>query len=105
MSCNALPQLLKAANAVSVFFQRDHCVCALQGTSADVMKVALIELHRQLTVLPYNCRLLVTVHDEVVMEVPKTQWPAVKEAITSIMQGVLSPQLNLNLQVNVEEGW
>lgn len=73
----------------------------LQGTSADVLKLALLQLHQKLTVPPYNCRLLLTVHDEVVMEVPQSQWPGISDQIKQIMEGVLP----LMLKVEVEEGW
>lgn len=73
----------------------------MQGTSADVLKLALLQLHQRLTVEPYNCRLVLTVHDEVVMEVPDEQWPAVKGEIVAIMEGVLP----LMLKVDVETEW
>lgn len=72
-----------------------------QGTSADVLKLALLELHQKLTVAPYNCRLVLTVHDEVVMEVPLEHWPGVVKQITQIMEGVLP----LMLKVDVQQGW
>lgn len=51
---------------------------------------------------PWHCRLLLTVHDSVVLEVPKAQWPAAREEIVAVMQGVLP---ELNLKVDIKEGW
>jgi hypothetical protein len=75
-----------------------------QGTSADILKVALLELHNVLTAPPWSCRILLTVHDSVVLEVPQAQWPAAAAEIARIMEGVLQ-QHQLHLKVDVKEGW
>lgn len=72
-----------------------------QGSSADVLKLALLQLHQRLALGPMGCRLVLTVHDEVVLEVPKDHWPAVADEIAAIMEGVLP----LMLKVDVQEGW
>ncbi|WIA08725.1 hypothetical protein OEZ85_008149 [Tetradesmus obliquus] len=76
----------------------------IQGTSADILKVALLQLHSALAVPPWNCRILLTVHDSVVLEVPEAQWPAAAAEIARIMEGVLQ-QHQLHLKVDVKQGW
>lgn len=76
----------------------------MQGTSADILKVALLQLHLALAVPPWNCRILLTVHDSVVLEVPEAQWPAAAAEIARIMEGVLQ-QHQLHLKVDVKQGW
>ncbi|KAF6260996.1 hypothetical protein COO60DRAFT_1459402 [Scenedesmus sp. NREL 46B-D3] len=75
----------------------------IQGTSADILKIALLQLHSVLTAPPWSCRILLTVHDSVVLEVPQAQWPAAGAEITRIMEGVLQ-QHKLNLTVDMKEG-
>jgi DNA polymerase-1 len=76
----------------------------VQGTSADILKVALLQLHSVLTAPPWHCRILLTVHDSVVLEVPQAQWPAAAAEMARIMEGVLQ-QHQLHLKVDVKEGW
>lgn len=82
---------------------RQACNAPVQGTAADILKAAVVALSRELAVPPFNCRLLLTVHDEVLMEVPEAQLQVVREAVPRIMCGVL-PQLGVPLAVNVSVG-
>jgi DNA polymerase-1 len=82
-----------------------RCLDCAQGTSADILKVAMVELHRRLTGPPYNCRLLLTVHDEVLLEVPQQHWPALEDDIKCIMNGVLGGKFGLQVKVAAGEDW
>ena len=54
-----------------------------QGTAADINKLALARLHRA---LPENCRLLLTVHDSVLLEVPKGEADEAGRLVKRVMQ-------------------
>ncbi|MCB1036732.1 MAG: hypothetical protein KDD47_23100, partial [Acidobacteria bacterium] len=59
-----------------------------QGTAADIMKLAMIGVDRRLKREGHAARLLLTVHDELVLEVPKGELAAVEALVTEEMEGV-----------------
>ncbi|MCB0064359.1 MAG: DNA polymerase I, partial [Caldilineaceae bacterium] len=62
----------------------------IQGTAADIMKIAMIRLHEQLASGGYRARMLLQVHDELVLEVPNDEVDAVKTLICDVMESAYS---------------
>ena len=62
----------------------------IQGTAADVIKLAMIELDAFLSENNLKSRMLLQVHDELVFEVHKDEKEMVEENVRSIMEGVFS---------------
>jgi len=73
----------------------------IQGTSADIIKIAMIELHDLLK--NYRARLLLQVHDELVFEVPPEELAELQPKIKSIMESAL-PSLSVPLVVDIHTG-
>ncbi len=74
----------------------------IQGTAADIMKIAMINLHSALADGDYRARMLLQVHDELVLEVPNDELDAVVALICDVMEGAYS--LDVPLKVDVEAG-
>jgi DNA polymerase-1 len=70
----------------------------IQGTAADINKLALVRLHRA---LPDCCRLLLTVHDSVLLEVPEDRAESTSRLVRRVMQSPL-PEFTVPL---VQRGW
>jgi len=73
----------------------------IQGTAADLMKLAMIRLDRRLRAERPGCHLLLTVHDELVLEVPEPQVEAVAAVCREEMEGVAE----LAAPLAVDVGW
>ena len=73
----------------------------IQGSSADIIKVAMIELHRALS--DYEAKLLLQVHDELVLEVPPSEWQDLQPKVKSIMENAIS--LSVPLVVEIRSGY
>lgn len=72
----------------------------IQGSSADIIKIAMVRLHE---ILPnYQARLLLQVHDELVFEVPPDEWEELQPQISSTMESAM--QLTVPLMVDVRAG-
>lgn len=71
----------------------------IQGTASDAMKIALIRIHRT---LPENSRLLLTVHDEVVVLAPLEEVDETVEAVKTGMEGVRLPGITVPLLADVK---
>jgi DNA polymerase-1 len=73
----------------------------IQGTAADIIKLAMIRIHDELKRQKLKTRMVLQVHDELIFEVPEDEL-AVKETIRDLMQNVV--QLNVPLIVDVKQG-
>jgi len=74
----------------------------IQGTAADIMKIALIRLHERLRAGGSTARMLLSVHDEVLMEVPRDEVADLAPVVREVMAGAL--QLDVPLDVDVKSG-
>jgi DNA polymerase-1 len=74
----------------------------IQGTAADLIKKAMVEVDADLEAQGGSARMILQVHDELVFEVPEREVAAASERIRERMQGVLS--LRVPLVVDVGEG-
>jgi len=74
----------------------------IQGTAADIIKIAMIRLHRALGEGGYRARMLLQVHDELVLEVPEAELPAVGALVREVMEGAYP--LKAALKVDLETG-
>ena len=77
----------------------------IQGTAADILKVAMLNLDRRLTADGLNARMLLTVHDELVLEVPENELSIVPDIVRSEMEGAVKLDVPLVVEVGVGENW
>ena len=77
----------------------------IQGTAADIMKIAMIRLHERLAKEHPDARLLLTVHDELVLEVPDGEVEAVGALAKEVMEGVIELQAPLVVDLGVGRTW
>ncbi|MEM8806778.1 MAG: DNA polymerase I [Cyanobacteria bacterium P01_G01_bin.38] len=75
----------------------------IQGSSADIIKVAMIQLHELLK--DYQARLLLQVHDELVFEIPPDEWATLEPKITEKMESAVKLSVPLKVEANVGENW
>jgi DNA polymerase I len=73
----------------------------IQGTAADILKLAMIAVDRRLRDEQPGARLLLTVHDELVLEVPEEQAEPVAQIVKAEMEGVV----DLKVPLVVDVGW
>jgi DNA polymerase-1 len=74
----------------------------IQGTAADIIKIAMIRLHRALGAGGYRSRILLQVHDELVLEAPADELTAVSQLVRDTMEGAY--ELKAALKVDLEAG-
>jgi DNA polymerase-1 len=74
----------------------------IQGTAADIIKIAMIELHRRLLKGGYRTRLTLQVHDELVLEVPREELQTMARLVEETMEGAY--ELRAALKVDLEAG-
>jgi DNA polymerase-1 len=74
----------------------------VQGTSADIIKVAMINLERELNKRRLESKMLLQVHDELIFEVPEAEREEVQGLVPQIMNTAI--ELSVPLKVDVKTG-
>ncbi len=77
----------------------------MQGTAADVIKVAMIRIHNRLRDEGRSARLVLQVHEELLLEVPETEVSAVRELVRAEMCGAYPLDPPLAVDVGAGEDW
>jgi DNA polymerase-1 len=75
----------------------------IQGSSADIIKIAMVRLHQVLQ--NYQARLLLQVHDELVFEVPPDEWEELQPQIRSKMESAVQLSIPLVVDVRAGQNW
>jgi DNA polymerase-1 len=83
--------------------EREAINAPIQGTNADLIKLAMVRLHEELQRRALRSRLLLQVHDELVLEVPDDELAETRRLVCEIMEGV-GTNLSVPLEVEVESG-
>ena len=77
----------------------------VQGTAADLIKMAMIRVHRALKADHPRARLLLQVHDELVLEVPVDEVDAVAARVKAEMEGVATLKVPLVVDTGIGASW
>ncbi len=77
----------------------------LQGTAADLIKIAMIRIHRRLKDEGLGARMLLQVHDELVFEAPEKEIEQLSSLVRTEMEGSLDLDVPLVADVGVGDNW
>ncbi len=97
---------LKAANGMQrAFGKRVAMNAPIQGTAADIMKLAMIRVHRALSAEGLDAKIVMQVHDELVVEVRESQAELCKEIVKREMEGAARLSIPLTVDVTSGKNW
>ncbi len=77
----------------------------IQGSAADIIKVAMVNIERELTQAGYEAMMLLQVHDELIFELPPAELAAVAERVKLLMEGVIPLNVPLKVDLKVGPDW
>ena len=77
----------------------------LQGTAADIVKIAMIRLDQRLRVGGFRARPLLQVHDELLLEVPRDEVDRLVPVLREMMESALPLDVALTVDVKVGDDW
>ncbi len=97
-----LPELGARDPGVRQFAERAATNTPIQGSAADLIKLAMLEVRRRLLEAGCRAQMLLQVHDELVLEVPRDELDTVRQMVREAMEGVWS--LKVPLRVDVHDG-
>ena len=97
---------LKSGNAnVRAFAERNAVNAPIQGTSADIIKLAMVAVDRRLRAEGLKARMVLQIHDELLLELPAEEIEAVRRLLTEEMQGVIKLNVPLTVECNYGSNW
>ena len=96
-------QKLKNLGQYDAGLLRSAANAPIQGSSADIIKIAMVQLHEVLK--NYQARLLLQVHDELVFEVPPQEWSELQPQIKSVMENAVSLSVPLVVDIHAGDNW
>jgi DNA polymerase-1 len=77
----------------------------IQGTAADIVKIAMIRLDERLAAEGFRARPLLQVHDELLLEVPRDEVDRLVPVLREVMEGALTLDIALTVDVKVGDDW
>lgn len=77
----------------------------VQGTASEVMKLAMIEMEKVFKKENFKARMILQVHDEIIIELPLEEKEMVSESVKKCMEGVVSWRIPLKVEVRIGKNW
>ena len=100
-----LAELQSSNYQIREFAQRAAINQPLQGTAADLIKQAMIEVDKQITAKGLKAKMIMQVHDELVFELPKEELEELKQLVVTAMELSQPLKVPLVVDVNYGESW
>jgi DNA polymerase-1 len=97
---------INSANAVvRGMAERNAINAPIQGSAADIIKIAMINIYRQFEKLNLNSKMVLQVHDELNFDVLKTELEQVKQIVKAEMEGAVELGVQLTVEMNAAGNW
>ena len=101
----ALPELKSSNFNMRSFGERVALNMPIQGTAADIIKLAMVRVHSRLAREGLAARLIMQVHDELIVECPEEEVPRVEALLQQEMQGVAELSVPLLAEAHTGRNW
>ncbi len=85
--------------------EREAVNFPIQGTAADIIKIAMLELHQALDQRGHRAKMILQVHDELVLEVPEDELDTVRDLVVSVMQNAYDLKAALRVDTKAGKNW
>ncbi|MEX1132278.1 MAG: DNA polymerase I [Flavobacteriales bacterium] len=100
-----LPDITSANQTVRAAAERVAINAPMQGTAADIIKLAMVRIHARMKKERLKSRLLLQVHDELVFDVQLEEADVVQSLVRELMEGALKLEVPLVVDMNMGKNW
>ena len=100
-----IPELLSKEAAVRQFGERTAVNTPIQGTAADIIKLAMINIFNRIRKEDLKSLMTLQVHDELVFEVTEDEIEAMKQIVREEMEGVIEIKVPLKVDIGIGKNW
>ncbi len=101
----AIPEILSKNPAVRSYAERNAVNYPIQGSAADIIKVAMVNLHRRLQKEGLRAKMVLQVHDELVFDVPEDEVETLAPIVRQEMEGAVPLSVPLAVDVGTGKNW
>ncbi len=85
--------------------ERNAVNAPIQGSAADIIKIAMINIHKKLEASDYKSKMLLQVHDELVFDIYKPELEAMKTLIKTEMENAYQLSVPLDVDLDIGDNW
>lgn len=100
-----IPEIRSRNYNIRQFGERAATNAPVQGSAADIIKIAMIRIHDELRARGLGARMLLQVHDELVFEVPEDRVDEARSLVRDLMEGAFELEVPLEVSTGVGENW
>lgn len=100
-----LPEISHGKQRIRADAERMAINTPIQGTAADLIKKAMINIHSRLKRENFRTKMLLQVHDELVFEIPEDEIEIISPIIKEEMEGVYRLEVPLKVDINIGKNW
>ena len=100
-----IPEITSSTAAVRSFGERTAVNTPIQGTAADLIKLAMIHIQSELRKRKLRSQMILQVHDELVFEVPDDEIEIMKQVVKERMEGALALSIPIKVDMGVGRNW
>jgi len=100
-----IPELRDRNFSIRAFGERTATNSPLQGSAADLIKIAMIRIHAALTAAGLGAKMLLQVHDELVFEIPEAERSVAGALVKREMEGVANLRVPLVVSIGAGKNW
>lgn len=100
-----LPEINSRNNSVRQFAERAAINAPIQGSAADLIKIAMININNVMNEKKMKSKMLLQVHDELIFEVPPEEVEQMRELVKDRMEQVVKLNVPVKVQVKVGDNW
>jgi DNA polymerase-1 len=100
-----VPELNSRNGQIRAAAERATVNMPIQGTAADILKVAMIDLHREIANRGLRARMILTVHDELLFECPREEAETAAAVVRERMEQAVALSVPLTVDVGIAENW
>ena len=100
-----LPELASSDNSIRQFGERIAIITPIQGSAADIIKLAMIRIHKRLQTEGLRGRMILQVHDELLLEVPAEEMEFTRSLVIEEMEGAYPLSVPLKVDTGMGKNW
>ena len=100
-----IPELTASKKMLIAFGERVAMNSPIQGSAADIIKAAMVNLEKELTASGLDARLILQVHDELIVECHRDCMEEVKEILRRVMENTIDLSVPLTVDVQAGDNW
>lgn len=100
-----IPDINSRIRQKRMFAERTAINTPIQGSAADIIKLAMVRIYRRLKDEGLISRMILQVHDELIFEVPPSEESLMRELVIQEMEGVMDLKVPLKVDLDVGKSW